>query len=189
MLGRVAGRGACAAAAPSIADVRRKDMALGRAAREALIQQYADGPARLRAALATVPREALQWRPAPKEWSAHEIVCHCADSETASYSRIRMLVAENQPTIVGYDQDRWAVVFEYHNLPLDTSLAVVDAVRTGTAALLRTVGDDAWSRAGTHTESGRYTAEDWLRIYADHLEGHARQIEGNVAAWRASHGG
>ena len=41
-------------------------MALARAEREALIQRYAEGPARLRAALAAVPREALTWRPAPK---------------------------------------------------------------------------------------------------------------------------
>lgn len=79
-------------------------MALARAEREALIQRYAEGPARLRAALAAVPREALTWRPASKEWSAHEIVCHCADAETNAYARIRYLVAETEPVIVGYDQ-------------------------------------------------------------------------------------
>ena len=42
-----------------------------------------------------------------------------------------------------------------------------------------------WTKAGRHTESGPYTAEDWLRIYAAHLEGHARQIERNLAAWKA----
>ena len=68
-------------------------MALDRAKRQALIQQYADGPARLRGALARVPPQALKWRPAPGEWSAHEVVCHCADSETNAYARIRFLVA------------------------------------------------------------------------------------------------
>ncbi len=46
--------------------------------------------------------------------------------------------------------------------------------------------ETAWTKVGRHTESGRYTAEDWLTIYADHLENHARQIEANVAAWTAS---
>jgi hypothetical protein len=41
---------------------------------------------------------------------------------------------------------------------------------------------------GRHSESGRYSAEDWLTIYAEHLEGHALQIESNVAAWRAPGG-
>ena len=65
-------------------------MALSKAERAALIQRYADGPGRLRAALATVPPAALQWRPKPGEWSAHEIVCHCADSESHASLRIRM---------------------------------------------------------------------------------------------------
>jgi DinB family protein len=160
-------------------------MGLDRNARETLIRRYAEGPARLRTALAKVPADAMQWRPAPKEWSAHEVVCHCADSETNASARIRYLVAENAPTILGYDQARWATVFDYHRLPLETSLAVVDAVRAGTTALLRTLPDDAWSHEGHHTESGRYTAEDWLTIYAEHLETHARQIEANVAAWNA----
>jgi DinB superfamily len=161
-------------------------MALDRTKREALIQQFADGPARLRAALATVPPAALKWRPAPNEWSAHEVVIHCADSETNSFGRIRFLLAETSPTIQGYDQDRWAVTFGYHDLPLEPALAVVDAVRASTSALIRGLPDGAWTRVGHHTESGRYSAEDWLQIYADHLEGHARQIENNVAQWRAT---
>jgi hypothetical protein len=36
--------------------------------------------------------------------------------------------------------------------------------------------DAEWSRAGTHTDTGRYTAEDWLAIYADHAVVHAAQI-------------
>jgi hypothetical protein len=161
-------------------------MALDRAKREALIQQFADGPARLRAALATVPSAALKWRPAPKEWSAHEVVIHCADSETNSFARIRFLVAETAPTIQGYDQDTWATTFGYHDLPLEPALAVVDAVRASTTALIRGLPASAWTRSGRHTESGSYSAEDWLQIYADHLEGHARQIENNVAQWKAA---
>lgn len=161
-------------------------MALDRAKRDALIQQFADGPARLRAALATVPPAALKWRPAPKEWSAHEVIVHCADSETNSFARIRFVLAEASPTIQGYDQDRWAVSFGYHDLPLEPALAVVDAVRASTTALIRGLPDAAWTRVGHHTESGRYSAEDWLQIYADHLEGHARQIENNVAQWKAT---
>jgi len=29
-------------------------------------------------------------------------------------------------------------------------------------------------------------AEDWLRIYAGHLETHTRQLERNLAAWQAA---
>lgn len=151
--------------------------------RDPLIRQYADGPRRLREALAKVPEAARKWRPAPGEWSAHEVVCHCADSETNAYARIRFLVAEKEPVIQGYDQEVWARTLNYHALPLDPALATVDAVRATTAALLRTLTEADWAKRGRHTESGAYGAEIWLQIYAEHLENHARQIETTLAAW------
>lgn len=157
--------------------------------RTELIQHYADGPARLRAALNRVPAEARQWRPAPGEWSAHEIICHCADSETNASLRIRYLAAEPDPLILGYDQERWAVRFDYHSHPLAPALAAVAATRANTLALLRRLPDDVWAREGRHSESGRYTAEGWLAIYAAHLEEHAQQIERNLAAWQGQHQG
>lgn len=161
-------------------------MALSGAERDALIQRYADGPARLRAALAAVPAEALQWRPQPGEWSAHEVIVHCADSETNAAARIRYLAAEADPVILGYDEAEWARRFDYHDHPLEPALALVTAVRVNTVALIRRMREGAWQHVGRHTESGRYSAEDWLTIYAEHLEGHARQIEANVAAWRTA---
>ncbi len=85
----------------------------------------------------------------------------------------------------GYDQDAWAKSLDYHSHPIDLALDTVQAVRAHTAALLRRLPEEAWSREGTHTESGRYTAEQWLAIYAEHLENHARQIERNLEAWRS----
>jgi hypothetical protein len=161
-------------------------MAMSREERERLVEQYARGPERVREALARVPREALQWRPGPGKWSVHEVVVHCADSETNAALRIRYLVAEREPLIVGYDQDAWARCFDYHAQPLDESLAATAAARARTVPLLRKMTEGDWARAGRHTESGPYTAEDWLRIYAAHLDGHAKQIERNLEAWKAS---
>jgi hypothetical protein len=160
-------------------------MAMSRAEREALVEQYARGPERVREALTKVPREALQWQPEPGKWSVHEVVVHCADSETNAALRIRYLLAEKEPLIVGYDQDAWARLFDYHAQPLEQSLAAAAAARDRTVPLLRRMSDADWAKAGRHTESGPYTAEDWLRIYAVHLEGHARQIERNLSAWKA----
>lgn len=152
------------------------------------IARYAAGPARLEAAVAAVPEPARRWRPAPGKWSVHEVVCHCADSETNAAMRIRFLVAEKKPLLVGYDQDAWAEVLDYHRHPLDAALATVRAVRANTVPLLRGLPDAAWGREGEHTEIGRITADRWLEIYAEHLDVHARQIERNLAAWNAASG-
>jgi hypothetical protein len=160
-------------------------MAITAAEREELIRRYAAGPARLREAFSKVPAEARQWRPGPGKWSAHEVVVHCADSETNASLRIRYLAAEKDPVIVGYDQEQWARTFDYHQHPVEAALATVEAVRGNTVPLLRRLPEAAWAREGKHTESGRYTGEDWLKIYADHVENHSRQIERNLEAWRS----
>lgn len=161
-------------------------MSLTRAERERLIQRYADGPARLEGALARVPAAARKWRPAPGEWSAHEVVCHCADSETNGAARIRYVVCEPEPVVLGYDENVWAVALDYHGHPVEVALATVRAVRANTVVVLRRLPKGAWARGGRHTASGRYTALDWLTIYAEHLEIHAGQIEANLAAWEAA---
>src|SRR2546426_6357914 len=153
------------------------------AERAALIERYAHGPTLLKRALAKVPPEALQWKPAAGRWSAHEIIVHCADSETNAHMRLRYLLAEPEPLIVGYDQDGWALAFDYHAHPIDLALATVEAVRADTGPPLQTMTDKDWQRVGKHTESGRYAAEDWLPIFGGDLQKHARQGERNLAEW------
>ena len=154
------------------------------AERESLIRRYEAGPALLAAALAETPRAALRWQPAPGKWSTHEVIVHCADSETNSHMRIRYLVAEPNPTIVGYDQDRWVAAMDYHAHPLEPAMAAVAAARANTVPLLRRMSEADWARMGMHTESGVYGAEDWLRTYAEHLEVHERQVRRNLEAWK-----
>ena len=154
------------------------------AERAALIDRYERGPTLLRDAFGQVPREAWNWRPGAGKWSVHEILCHCADAEANAAMRIRYLVAEEKPTIIGFDQDRWAEALDYHAGRIELALAAVDVMRAHTVNLLRRLSEEAWGREGTHTERGRYTAEDWLQTYAEHLEKHSNQIERTLAAWR-----
>lgn len=159
-------------------------MTMSADSRRKLIDQYAAGPARLRAAFESVPAEARKWRPAEGKWSAHEVVVHCADSETNASLRIRYLAAEKEPLIVGYDQEEWARALDYHAHPAEAALLTVEAVRGHTVPLLLRLPEAAWRKQGRHTESGAYTAENWLEIYAAHVENHARQIEKNLEAWK-----
>ena len=177
-----AGAPASSASAPALVQPERSAHD-----RSAYIEQYAAGAARLRAAWASVPPEALHWRPAPGEWSAHEVVCHTADSETNAYTRIRFLVAQDGPVLQGYDQGHWASALDYPALSAESAMAAVEAVRGHTAAFIRRLPEVAWRRAGTHSESGPYSGDDWLRIYSVHLDDHARQIEENVASFRREH--
>lgn len=154
--------------------------------RHELIEQYGRGSVLLEQAWAEVPDEARHWKPSPDSWSAHEIVIHCADSETYAATRIRLLAAEPSPLIVGYDQDHWATAFTYAQLPTDLAIATIAAVRANTFHLIQRFGNETWPVVGNHTESGTYSAEDWLRTYAVHLHDHADQIRSNIRLWQVA---
>src|SRR5690349_11748858 len=157
---------------------------LTRTERDAFLARYEAGPALLRAAWDKTPRDARQWRPAQGKWSAHEVVVHCADSEAYGHTRIRLVLAEAEPLVVGYDENVWARTFDYHAHDPELALRTIEAVRTNTLACLRRLPDAAFGKLGTHTESGAYSDADWFRLYAEHLEVHARQIGRNLAAWK-----
>ena len=161
---------------------------MDRAEREALIERYAEGPDRFEAAVRQVPAEAMQWRPGPGKWSVHEVIVHCGDSETNSAMRVRYLLGEYQPVIQGYNQDDWAVALDYHSHPVGPALAAARVARENTVPLLRRLTEAQWARTGTHTEDGAYGVEAWLRIYAEHLHQHERQVLRNLEAWRMADG-
>jgi len=144
--------------------------------RDVLIKQYAAGYDEVAAALNGFPAESLGAHPIPGKWSAREIVHHLGDSETTSAGRIRKLLCEDAAVIQGYDQDQFATKLRYNERDMAPALEAFRSARTTTMQLLTLMSEDDWQREGTHTESGRYTAEDWLRIYAAHAHNHAAQI-------------
>ena len=145
--------------------------------RNDLIAKYRVGYDQVIDALREFPAESLTEHPLPGKWSACEIVHHLADSETTSALRLRLLLAEDRPIIQGYDQDQYAVRLRYNERNINPALDAFRAARASTAQLLDLMSEEDWAREGVHTESGKYTAEDWLRIYAAHAHNHAAQIK------------
>ena len=144
-------------------------------ARKKLIDQYKDGYRVVADALVGASDEELDARPAPGKWSAREVVHHLADSETTAGVRLRVLLATDNPRIVGFDQDEFARKLHYDR-PHEASLDLFKAVRRSTAELLERMTDADWTRQGSHTEHGAYGVERWLEIYSSHAHNHAEQI-------------
>lgn len=143
--------------------------------RKVLIARYRDGHAEVMRALEGIGPRELDARPAPGAWSPREIVHHLADSEMTSAIRLRRLIAEDEPVIHGYDQDHFARTL-YYDRPIEASLDAFRTARACTVELLERLTPEQWTRAGTHSESGPYSIERWLEIYAKHAHGHADQI-------------
>jgi hypothetical protein len=144
--------------------------------RTQLIDKYAAGYREVMNALEEFPDESLSAHLIPGKWSAREIVHHLADSESTSAIRLRRLLAEEHPVIQGYDQDEYARRLKYNDRDMAPSLEAFRAARATTVQILTLMSEDEWRREGVHSESGRYTVEDWLAIYAAHAHNHAAQI-------------
>src|SRR5229473_2871658 len=144
--------------------------------RQELIGRYQDGYSQVAASLNGFPQDSLTAHPIPGKWSAAEIVHHLADSETTSALRLGRLLVEDHPLIQGYDQEAFAARLNYNNRDMAPALEAFRSARATTAQLFDLMSEDDWQREGTHSESGAYTPEDWLQIYAAHAHNHADQI-------------
>ncbi len=144
--------------------------------RQTLIDRYKDGYRVVREALEGATDAELDTRPAPGKWTPREIVHHLADSEMTSAIRLRRLLAEENPVIVGYDQDEFARRLYYDRRPIAASLETLRVARETTAEILDHMTEADWQRAGTHSDAGPYSVTRWLELYAAHAHGHAEQI-------------
>jgi len=139
-----------------------------------LIKRYRDGCRVVKDALAGITLDELD-RSASGEWTPRQIVHHLADSEMMSALRIRRLLTEDEPVIHGYDEAAFARKLT-SDRPIEPSIEAMRWARETTAQLLDRMTEEEWSKVGTHSESGPYSAEDWLTIYAAHAHDHALQI-------------
>ncbi|MEX1206980.1 MAG: DinB family protein [Acidimicrobiia bacterium] len=143
--------------------------------RSELMERYRSGYQAVVDALDGITPDELDRQDDSGEWSPRIVVHHLADSEATALVRLRRLIAEDSPVIRGYDEAEFARRLHYDR-PIEPSLAVVAAVRASSLQLLEHLTPEEWERVGTHSESGSYSVDDWLRIYASHAHDHANQI-------------
>ena len=153
------------------------------------IELYGRGYDLLMEALKDIPREIWTFKPAPREWSVHEVLVHLADSETNAALRARKLIVEPGGMLMGYDQDKWATELDYHDQSYEDALETVRLARQTTYRLLKKQPDEVFEHSVTHPEYEEpYTFEQWLNVYSAHIPGHIEQIQNNYRIWRDQQG-
>jgi hypothetical protein len=90
---------------------------------------------------------------------------------------LRQVIAEDNPTLIAFDQDAWTKNLDYSRRKAEQSLETFRRIRTENYELLKAVPDAAWERTGNHTENGPMTLRRLLEGYAGHAESHARQLQ------------
>jgi hypothetical protein len=153
-----------------------------------LLERFRRGPELLAVVLTGVFGDEEDFTPAPGKWSARQIVAHLADGELVSAHRMRQVLAEENPTLIGFDQDAWASNLDYARRKPKQSLETFRRLRAENFELLKGAPESAFERAGNHTERGRMTLRRLLEVSAEHAEGHARQLQALRDEYRKSKG-
>lgn len=140
------------------------------------IDAYLDGPTQLRRVVVDLNRQQLEARPVPGKWSTLEVICHLVDSEQAWCHRMKRVIAEEKPLLIGYDQSRFTASLGYHQHDLKSELALLEAMRLEMALILRDLPASSWARTGIHSERGLVTLEQMLQAEVEHIAHHIAQI-------------
>jgi uncharacterized damage-inducible protein DinB len=148
------------------------------AARVSWIDQIEAAPARLRDAVAGLDERQLETPYRPGGWTVRQVVHHLPDSHLNSYTRIRLGLTEDEPTIRPYLEDRWAELSDAKAGPVDVSLALLEALHRRWVLLLRSLTEAEWKRTFRHPEIGVLTLERNLALYAWHGRHHVAHVTG-----------
>src|SRR6185369_1721406 len=141
-----------------------------------LLERFRRGPEVVASALTGVSGVEEDFVTAPGKWSIRQIAAHLADAELVGAHRLRQVIAEDNPTLIAFDQDAWTKNLDYSRRKAEQSVDTFRRIRTENYELLKAVPDSAWVRAATNTENGPMTLRRLLEGYAGHAESHARQL-------------
>jgi|SRR5215831_18735023 len=140
------------------------------------LEQIAETPANLRAAIKGLSDTQLDTPYRTGGWTVRQVVHHVPDSHMNSYVRFKLALTENEPTIKPYAEDRWAELADTKATPIEVSLTLLDSLHDRWVRLLRSLNADDWKRTFRHPELGPMTLEKTLALYAWHGRHHVAHI-------------
>jgi DinB family protein len=145
--------------------------------REQWIRGIAETPALLRAAVAGLSEQQLDTPYRPQGWTVRQVVHHLPDSHLNAYTRFKLALTENEPTIKPYEEARWAELPDGRTAPIDLSLTLLEFLHLRWVFLLRELGADDLQRCFRHPEHGRtFGLDEMLALYAWHGRHHVAHI-------------
>ena len=151
--------------------------AVSTAERNTFVEQIAQAPERLRAAVSGLGDAQLDTPYRPGGWTVRQVVHHVPDSHLNSYTRFRLALTEEEPTIKPYREDQWAELPDARTAPVEVSLRLLECLHSRWVALLRSLTDAQWKRKFRHPDlGGLITLEQNAALYAWHSGHHVAHI-------------
>ncbi len=149
---------------------------LSAAERRAAVDAIAAAPHQLRAAVSGLTDAQLDTPYRPGGWTVRQVVHHVADSHLNAYTRFRLALTEDNPTIRPYDENAWSELPDVRVLPVTLSLDLLDRLHERLVFVLRATPDSAFARPLTHPDNGPMTVDALLATYSWHGRHHTAHV-------------
>ena len=118
----------------------------------------------------------LRTRPAPAEWSVLELLGHLVDAEIVMSGRFRWAVSQDEPPLLGYDQDQWVARLHHNDDQPAELMATFSSMRAANLHLWRRTSADDHQRVAMHAERGPESYDLMFRMLAGHDRFHLNQM-------------
>jgi len=140
------------------------------------LERFRRGAELLATVLTGAGGEEIDYVPGPGKWSIRQIMAHLADSELVGAQRLRAVIAEENPTLMAFDQDAWAKGLDYSQLPLELSRSIYASTRSAIIHYARLHYNQHGHLEFVHSETGVRTLQDEFDKVASHNQHHLEQI-------------
>jgi hypothetical protein len=149
----------------------------GSEVRRRAIQEIAELPARMRAAVAGLSDAQLDTPYRTGGWTVRQVVHHVADSHMNGFIRIKLALTEAAPpTINAYNEKAFAELGDVR-LPVAVSLELLTALHARWVAIYDAVSDQQFARTFIHPEYPEpQTLDRQVQMYAWHSRHHVAHI-------------
>jgi hypothetical protein len=145
--------------------------------RRRYIAIIAKTPAQMRKAVAGLTPKQLDTPYRPGGWTARQVLHHVPDSHMNAYTRFKLALTEDTPTIKPYHEERWAELADTRKTQIGTSLALLENLHLRWVTLLRSMKPADFARTFFHPQHEKTLTLDWaLAMYAWHGAHHVGHI-------------
>ncbi|WAH43484.1 putative metal-dependent hydrolase [Alicyclobacillus fastidiosus] len=144
--------------------------------KERWINDIAEFPLKLRLAVQGLSPEQLDTPYRPGGWTVRQVVHHLAEGQMVAYTRVKFALTEDHPIITIQQEDLWAELPDYRDVPIESSLQLFQLIQERLVTLLRGLNTEDFGRAYVHPVSGTWTLENVIGLLAWHSKHHTAHI-------------
>jgi hypothetical protein len=109
--------------------------------------------------------DSLRTRPEPAKWSPLEYACHVRDCNEVYFTRVGLMLEQDDPQYPNWDQDETAVAERYNEQDPEQVLAALVASAERLAARFEAVSGEQWQRSGHRSDGSDFTIDTLARYF------------------------